>query len=201
MPLPLDYRGGPGADRLFVTEANRAAVAALDAPSDWPDQAAILIGAEASGKSHLARLALRKAGDALSLVEDVDRGRDETALFHQCNRARNGGAALLMTARTPPAQWDIGLPDLASRLRALPLIEIGAPDDMLIPELLAKALAARGLVPQPEVIAYVAPRLERRYAAIRDAAATLDVAVLSTGRTLTVPLARSTLFQDIRELD
>ena len=194
MPLPLSYRGGPGQSRFFVSDANRSAVAQIDQWREWPEGGAALLGPEGSGKSHLARLTSQRAGKCLVVVEDADQDRDEAGLFHLANRARNGGAALLITARTPPASWTITLADLGSRVRSLPILRIEEPDEALMPELLAKALRARGVVAPPDVLSYVALRLERRYAAIHDAAARLDAAALAMGRNLSVPLARRTLF-------
>ena len=192
--LPLGARTGPSPEAFFVSEANRDAVAAVDLWDRWPDGAAMLVGPEASGKSHLARLARERSGGALDLIEDADRLRDDETLFHRLNRAKAGGAALLLTARTAPAAWAVALPDLASRLRALPVITIGEPDDGLMGELLAKALSGHGLRAQPDVIAYLVPRLERSYAAISDAARRLNAASLSSQRAPSVPFARDVLF-------
>jgi hypothetical protein len=56
----------------------------------------------------------------------------EVALFHLYNAVRARGDTLLLTARTPPARWPLVLPDLASRLGALPAIAVAEPDDALM---------------------------------------------------------------------
>ena len=43
---------------------------------------------------------------------------DEVALFHLINMARESKGAVLITSHAFPAQWDIALPDLRSRLKA-----------------------------------------------------------------------------------
>ena len=53
---------------------------------------------------------------------------------------------MLLTARRPVAGWPLGLPDLASRLRAAPAVAIGPPDDALLGALLVKLFADRQLV-------------------------------------------------------
>ena len=47
---------------------------------------------------------------------------DQAALFHLLNLAREQAADLLLTARTQPAGWTLQVKDLASRLRAVPVI-------------------------------------------------------------------------------
>jgi hypothetical protein len=72
-----------------------------------------------------------KWGDAKPFVfENLDcRDYDERALF-QFPESRAGETALRI-AHGPqaPNRWDISLPDLSSRLSAVPIVEIGAPDE------------------------------------------------------------------------
>jgi hypothetical protein len=100
----------------------------------------VLVGPAGSGKSHLAAI-LRARADAIALapaelspdpsaalgarraalVEDVDRGAAGRPLLHLHNLLAERGGTLLLTAREPPARWDVALADLRSRLAALPL--------------------------------------------------------------------------------
>jgi chromosomal replication initiation ATPase DnaA len=85
------------------------------------------------------------------------------------------------------------LPDLTSRLATVPVVTIGAPDDALLAALMVKLFADRQVRIGQDVPAYVLPRLERSFAAVRVAVDALDRAALSQGRPITVPLARETL--------
>ena len=72
-------------------------------------------------------------------VEDIDRGiHDEQAFFHLLNLARERSMSVLMTSRRAPGEIEIALPDLRSRLRALPIVPIGTPDETLLKALLVK---------------------------------------------------------------
>ncbi len=73
------------------------------------------------------------------VVEDLEPGTfDEAALFHLLNLAREQQAFVLLTARTSPALWPLNTADLASRLRALPKLELAAADDALLAAVLVK---------------------------------------------------------------
>ena len=52
---------------------------------------------------------------------------------------------MLLTARSAPATWRIEVPDLASRLRALPVVALAAPDDALLRAVIVKLFADRQL--------------------------------------------------------
>ena len=57
---------------------------------------------------------------ALAIEDWTGRERDEAALFHLLNLAREQRAFLLITRETPPDRWGLRTPDLLSRLRLAP---------------------------------------------------------------------------------
>lgn len=195
--LPLAYKAADGERDFFVSDANAHAVAYLDRWPDWPRPVALLTGPEGAGKSHLARIFARQSG--AELFDDLDRARDEEALFHAWNRA--GERPLLLVARTPPGGWNVALPDLRSRLGATPQIAIDAPDDALLAAVMAKQFRDRGLKIGPDVVAYVTARMERSFAKVAEVVDRLDAAALAAGRAVTVPLARAALAQQLDWLD
>ena len=90
------------------------------------------------------------------VVEDLDRGiADEKALFHLLNRARESKLSMLLTSRTPPGEQEFRIPDLRSRLRALPIVEVQPPDEALLKAVLVKLFADRQLNVEPPVIDYL----------------------------------------------
>jgi chromosomal replication initiation ATPase DnaA len=213
MVLDLPHRPALERDDFLVAPCNADAVGWIDNWPEWPGSALVLCGPAGCGKTHLAAVWQARsgalAGDAAALpeaafpcdeeplhrlLEDAARTVDEGALLHVYNRIVERGGTLLLTAETPPVRWPVRLPDLASRLRALPVAGIGRPDDTLVEALLVKMLAERQLRASPEVIAYLLPRMERSFAAARDLVVRLDAAaLLAQRRTITVPLARAVL--------
>jgi len=201
-PLPLPVRSAKGAEDFVVSESNRAAVAWLDAWPDWPTGALLVYGPPASGKSHLGSIwaaiagAATLAGAALTvetaltldrpaLIEQADACPDSQSLFHLLNRARAEGLTLMLTARQPAALWATGLPDLESRLKALPAVNLELPDDTLLVGLAQKLFSDRQIPVAADAIRYMLLRLERSCATVADAVARVDAAALAAKRPVT----------------
>jgi len=213
--LPLGLPHAPAMTRAdFLTgEANREAIGLIDSWPAWPSPLVFLAGPAGSGKSHLAAIlsaisgaevasaaalgtanveALVSAG--VAVIEDLHAGPfDEAALFHLVNLARERGALLLLTSRVPPAGLAVGLPDLASRLRAARLLTLGEPDYDLLRRVLVKLFADRQLTVDPAVLDYIVFRMERSLGAAVGVVEALDRAALAGGRGITRPLAAETL--------
>ena len=213
LTLSLDHSESLERDDFLSGPSNAEALALIENWPDWPGRAAVLTGPEGSGKSHLAAiwarevgarfLAARSAADAnlpaalatgSLVVEDVAEGKfDERSLFHLLNLAREEEAFILLTARTAPATWSLNIRDLASRLRALPVVTMAAPDDALLRALLVKLFADRQINVDESLIGYVAVRIERTFAAARATVTRLDQEALRQKRPLTRALAAELL--------
>ncbi|MBN8959662.1 MAG: chromosomal replication initiator DnaA [Rhizobiales bacterium] len=203
-------------DDFLDGPCNAAGLALIERWPDWPNRVMMLVGAEGSGKSHLAAIWAKEAGARTTsahiltaamvpaelatgalVVEDIDPATmDERALFHLLNLAREHEAFVLMTARQPPSAFDIGLRDLRSRLRALPVVTLAQPDDGLFRALIVKFGADRQMQLDETVVGYLASRIERSFVAAREAVARLDAESLRLGRPITRSLAAYLLRQE-----
>lgn len=208
--LDLGHRAALGAEDFLPAPCNQEALAWLGRWPDWPGPGLVLYGPEGCGKTHLARIfaayadAARLEPGAPIEAEPVAHARalvldpvlplsDELHLLRLYNRQRERGGHLLLTARRPVAAWPIRLPDLASRLRALPAVEVKAPDDALLGALLLKLFQDRQLRVSDGVITYLMQRMERSFAAARRIVAALDVLSLKRQRAITVVMVRDLL--------
>jgi chromosomal replication initiation ATPase DnaA len=212
MALDLALPESLSRDDFLPAPCNAAALGLVEGWPDWPAKTMALIGPPGAGKSHLGSIWADIAGarrvaardlagiapaDALAtgalLLEDAGPRTSEVALFHLLNAAREEDAFLLLTAREAPVAWGVGLKDLASRLRALPVVALEEPEDDLLRAVLVKLFADRQLVVDSEVVEYLARRMERSLDAARKLVAELDREALETGRRITRPLAAQVL--------
>jgi len=128
------------------------------------------------------------------VVEDADGvAYDEKTLFHLLNLAREKRLFVLLTARSAPRSWPFSLPDLLSRLNAVPAVEIGPPDEALIRTVMLKHFADRQLDIDPKVLTYLALHVDRSLAAAEAAVAAVDRAALATARKISRQLVIETL--------
>jgi len=187
--LPLTI-GGDAPERIVVGPSNQAAIEACSRAHEWPFRTAILAGPPRSGKSLLARwFAESGLGEA---IDDADL-RPDDELFHAWNRAQASGTPLLLVSSVAPGEWRVALPDLASRLGAALLLEIGPPDDTMLAALIEDHAARRGLALGEGAVAWLVPRIERSHAAIEALVAEIDRLSLERKSPVTISLLREAL--------
>jgi chromosomal replication initiation ATPase DnaA len=205
--LPLEIRSATGRADFIVAPGNGSAVAFIDSFPNWPAPAAVLYGPPASGKSHLAAVWAQKSGaavieataleanipDGALVVENVAPGVPEAPLFALIER----GAPLLLTSQAAPSEWpskfNLVLPDLVSRARALLGFALWAPDDALLMGLAVKLFADRQLAVPESVVSRMIASLERSPGAIRDFIARADAVALMEKRPVNLSLIKGLL--------
>lgn len=211
--LDLPHRSALDLEDFLVSQSNESAIELIDGAVTWPNGAALVVGPTGAGKSHLANVwrakteaTLIAAADASEealqtavkggrvIVEDLDQGvREEAALFHLLNIARQGKALVLFTSKRAPGDLSIVLPDLRSRVKALPMAVIAPPDEALLRAVLVKLFADRQLVVEPGVIGYLMVRMERSMAAANAVVAEADRLGLAMRRRVSKQLVQAAL--------
>jgi len=214
LALALGHAESYAREDFLSGPCNESPLELVDCWPDWPASAIALVGPEGSGKTHLATIwaaaagarvvsahALSEAGlrPALAtgalVIEDAAATSDERALFHLINLAREENAFLLFTARTVPSIWPVAIPDVVSRLRAMPVVTLQAPDDSMLRAVIVKLAADRQLALDESVVRYLSTHIERSFAAARSAVIALDNEALRQGRPPTRALAAE-MFRD-----
>ncbi len=213
LTFDLPHRPAFGAEDFLVGASNATALAMIDRWPDWPHFAAVVEGPPLSGKTHLANVwryrtgaEIREARDLTEadvnrfgdvktfVVENIDQGiSEERTLFHMLNLAREHKLSMLLTTAKSPGDLPVTLPDLRSRLNAIPLVTIGPPDDALLRAVLVKLFADRQLTVEPTVIAFILTRMERSIAAAEGIIGELDRLSLATHRKVSRALAADIL--------
>lgn len=216
LPLTLPHRPQMTSADFLVGSANAEAFALVDVWPAWPAPTAVLTGPAGSGKTHLVEIwrsrsnaSVVQASELDDTIVDrlIDRGavavegihampRQEAALFHLLNLAGERNASVLLTSRIAAPMLNVALPDLASRLKAAPAAELGAPDDVLLNAVLAKLFSDRQLTVDPVVIEYILRRMERSLEAANMLVEFLDREALAGGG----PVTRRLVSRGLAEL-
>lgn len=214
----LPVRAALGRDDFFVSPANAMALGLVDLWPNWAGGKLVLAGPAGAGKTHLTHVWAAMAGariiTAKSLVkedvpalaktpvavEDVHLIADDpdaqTALFHLHNLTLAEGNTLLLTGIGAPLQWGLTLPDLLSRMQGTTVATLDQPDDMLLMAVMAKQFGDRQLMPNADVLAYIAKHMDRSFAGAAQVVEALDQLSLSEKRPITKALAKRVLEQD-----
>jgi chromosomal replication initiation ATPase DnaA len=209
--LDLPHRPALEAEDFLVSSSNRAAADVVDRWPEWPLASLMVVAPPRAGKSHLANVWRAKSGAArlfatmlgegdvakamgALLIEDLHRGiGNERVLFHLLNLVSERRLSMLLTSRLPPGELNVALPDLRSRLRALPLVTIDPPDTALVRAVLVKHFADRQLAVAPHVVSHIALHIEQSMEAVARAVAAIDRAAMVAHRKVTRALASEVL--------
>jgi len=196
---------------FLVVACNSGAFSWLDRWPEWPSCGLIIHGPPGCGKTHLAEIWRKRAGavmldgrdlgaahdglyddSAAIAIEHADAANDRVLL-----RIYNGIAdqrkTILLTAASEPNLWSARLPDLRSRLMALPVASIAEPDDLLLQALLVKQFSDRQLQVDVSVVNYLVARMERSFDMARRLVNELDSTALRQNRRVTTLLASKAL--------
>ena len=214
IPLPLlEPRIAYGRADFLIAPCNAEAVAMVDRWPAWPGGSLLVSGPAGSGKSHLGEVWRARSGALLAtpetlapetvpqllaagalILDRADEVRDEAALFHLLNYAREASVPLLLLARSLPEDWVLTRPDLLARLKALARVAVAPPDETLLSALLVKLLSDRQIGPVPrEVVAYIVERMERSYAAAERVVDALDRESLGRKKGVNLAVAKAAL--------
>jgi chromosomal replication initiation ATPase DnaA len=213
LAFDLPVRAALNRSDFLVTSSNSAAVAVIDQWPHWPSYAAAIVGPAGSGKTHLAHVFQQTSGAILAQVMDVTENRlpellangalavelghgenlDEKAFFHLLNLVRQNTTKILMTATTPPALWPVRIPDLKSRLQAIPVIRLEPPDDELLAGVVLKQFFDRQLVPAENVMPYLLTRMPRSLDSVRALVTEIDRQALAEKAAITRPFVAKVL--------
>lgn len=179
--------GEPGTGKSHLLQAichdareRGASTFYLDAPAEH--EAAIVSGLE---------------GVDVLCFDDVDAVLGEPdweeAIFHVINAVRDSRRLLVLSTRQAPAQLDVRLPDLRSRLVAADTIETDRLGDADKKRLLKEKAARQGFELGDDVARFILSRADRSPRGLIDLLSAIEVATLAHQRKVTIPLVKSVL--------
>ncbi len=193
-------------EEFIVSDANRDAHDFIMRFPSGVQKLGLLVGPEASGKTHLMHCWAKRANarfidaDALGktaseqllpvgqrgILENIETIKEEAGFFHLLRHAELSDTCLMLTSRIPVKSLAFETADIRSRLLALPVAHITEPDEPLLQSFYAKAFSDRQWRVQPQVIDYLCLHAERRFAAARAIVAELEGIVASAKKEITL---------------
>jgi chromosomal replication initiation ATPase DnaA len=213
-PRLFEFRMGERSpETLVVAEANADAAKLLTGWRAWPGGALALAGPRGSGKTHIALAWALEAGarqvsphaspdDAAAIfresggrlfIDDADGERDEAMFWRILDMARAQAGAVLLVGAEAPSSWSVDLPDLRSRLAALPVARLREPDEALMEVVLRRICREQFIQLSDDAARYLVRRLPRTFAAARSWAAALDAELVRGARPVSMAGAKRAL--------
>lgn len=221
LALDFPHRPSLGREDFLVAKCNYEASSLIDQWPNWAYFALCIYGPSGCGKSHLAnvfaanyatltnhpyripfiraeQLTLDKSHQIAEsnnciVIEDLEKLKNEEALFHLYNMIRDEGGHILFTSQDAPARLHFKLPDLRSRLNIVPTAEIKAPDDELLSALLVKLFMDRQITPSPEIINYMLSNMQRSFKFARELVQEIDNISLARKRAISIPIIKEAI--------
>ncbi|MDH4126117.1 MAG: DnaA regulatory inactivator Hda [Gammaproteobacteria bacterium] len=206
----------------FLPDGNETAVVMLrELAAGGGDRGCWLWGAASTGKTHLLQAVCEQAGDqsvyvplgllrdagpalleglasrALICLDDIDavagRSAWERALFILYNQVAEANGRLVAAAQSAPRASDFLLPDLKSRLTALPAFQLQSLDDDATRRALQLRAAHRGLDLPDDTAHFLLSRSRRDMTSLYGLLDRLDGEALRAQRRLTIPFVKRVL--------
>lgn len=212
LPFSFDAKRSYARADFVPGAANADALALIDAWPAWPARVCALWGPQGSGKTHLAEIwRVRAAATALPVrelsvemvaalspgqafvVDNADAVAGGAPLFHLLNFVNQSAGWLLMTGAEAPQRWPTAVPDLHSRLTAVPGAALETPDEALIARVLLKLFGDRQLKLPEALIDYLVPRLRRSFADAERIVVLIDTLALQQKRNVSVEIGAQAL--------
>ena len=195
IPLNLKPSRPQTFDYFVETPANRDALKAVRAWPNWPGAILRLYGPAGSGKTHLGQAwAAGSEGVFIDDAHDVD----EAELFHAINRALADpgagegtikGAGLLLASEVAPKDWGVQMPDLISRLGAIPETVLREPDDESLEPIVRALFAQQGREIRRDVVDYMLKYSDRSIQALHGLVLALEAQAQEEKRDITKAFA------------
>ncbi len=217
--LPLDISLPPSyaEENFLVSQCNQAAWDALEQWDKDSLSCVLLKGPKSSGKTHLAHIWASRNGAAVLdgasidlnheperlfvgqktqhlVIDNAEGTKDEHTLFHLLTFLRGNEQYRLLLTLDQSACWNhFSLPDLRSRLQALPQTKIHEPDDVLMSALLIKSFQDKQVEISQASLTYLLPRIERSFDGIKRVIDALDKHAIAKKHPITRALIQEVL--------
>lgn len=214
--LPLEFPPTFEIKDFIVSHSNEEAYLWLTRWPNWPNRCLAIYGDQGCGKTHLSHIwqnrtkaRYLKGQDFnsvnleilfekphLAILDDAHLIEKEEKLFHFYNHLVQVKGSLLLLSRIAPAHWQVELPDLRSRLNAMPAVQISSPDESLLAQVIHKLFADFQVTIDESVIIFLLKHVERSFKSVHKWVEKINSYALIHKRGITIPLIREVLLKE-----
>ena len=197
---------------FYVSSNNFAAYKLIESWPNWPGNNINIFGPSGSGKTHLANILNKKIktilvnsneinNDFLTKIKDtkcviIDNYKNdiEERLFYSIlNHVTQANFHILINSQIPLSMTLISLKDLKSRFKNFITLGISMPTDDLLRVIITKSFSDKQIKVNLRVLEFILKNIDRSYEKIFKFITDLDIASLSTGRSININLVKKIL--------
>lgn len=197
---------------FYVSSNNFSAYKLIESWPNWPGNNINIFGPSGSGKTHLANILNKKIktilvnsneinNDFLTKIKDtkcviIDNYKNdiEERLFYSIlNHVTQANLHILINSQIPLSMTLISLKDLKSRFKNFITLGISMPTDDLLRVIITKSFSDKQIKVNLRVLEFILKNIDRSYEKIFKFITDLDIASLSTGRSININLVKKIL--------
>ena len=197
---------------FYVSSNNFEAYKLIESWPNWPDKKINIFGPSGCGKTHLSNILKKKinsifieaselTGKSVEdlklkeciIIDNYDANIEEELFYSVINNANLLNQYLLINSITPIKKMNIRLKDLYSRLDSFIVLGIELPTDDLLRVILTKSFSDKQIDINVKLLEYILKNIDRSYEKIFNFVKELDLASLSSGKSININLIKKVL--------
>ena len=197
---------------FYVSSNNFKAYKLIEEYPNWPDKWVNIYGPSGCGKTHLANILKDKINlnylDAsevvddsifkldksdLTIIDNYNQNIEENLLYSLLNQSKQLNSFIIITSLIPLQTMQIKLIDLKSRFLSFMEFGIDLPTDELIKVIISKSFSEKQITLDNRNLEYILTNIDRSYEKIFKFIKDIDIASLSSGKSININLIKNIL--------
>ena len=194
---------------FYVSSNNFEAYKLIESWPTWPSRSINIFGPSGCGKTHLSKIIYKKISSKIIkssevnrnlltnysnkkciIIDDFKNNIDENLLYSIINQVYQSDQYIVINSLIPTKNLDIKLKDLKSRIASFTYLGIALPTDDLLRVIITKSFSDKQINVDIKILEYIIKNLDRSYENIFKFIKELDLASLSSGKSININLIK-----------